>query len=171
MSQGPATAVPPESGVPLDPELASRELLPEPASLELLPEPASSELLPELASPELLPELVSPELPSDPSLPIDPELLPAPESDSSCPPLASATESDGRTSEPQEQKVAIAAGPARSQRAPIWGVKSIPSLKVPSVCATAGRTAVRDPGFECRSSWRRSHLLLCNRASDGVERA
>jgi hypothetical protein len=134
MSQGPVAVVPPESGVPLAPELP--ELLPELALPELLPELALPELLPELALPELppelalpelppelvLPELLSelalPELPPDPSLLLDAEVLSAPESDSSCPPLASGTECDGPTSEPQEQKVAIAAGKAISEPRP-----------------------------------------------------
>jgi hypothetical protein len=150
MSQGPVPAVVPESGVPLDPELpellpelALPELLPELAALpELLPELAAlPELLPELALPELLPELALPEVPPEPSLLLDPVLPPALESDSSCPPLASGTEFDGPTlEEPQEQKVAIAVGTAKSQRARI-GARSLPSSKAPSVYATAGRTA------------------------------
>src|SRR5580704_17636827 len=117
MSQGPTAA--PESGVPVDPELPSRELPSELASSELLPALASSEPLPTLASSEPLPGLVLPEPPPEPLWPLDPELHPAPESDSACPPLASGVEPDGWTPEPQEQKVAIAAGTARSQRARI----------------------------------------------------
>jgi hypothetical protein len=151
MSQGPVPAVPPESGVPLAPELPELlpELaLPELALPELLPELALPELVPELAPPELVPELAPPEVPPDPSLPLDPVLPPALESDSSCPPLASGRESDGPTlEEPQEQKVAIAVGTAKSQRARI-GARPLPSSKAPSVCTTAGRTAgdrVDDP--------------------------
>src|SRR5450432_548308 len=133
MSQGPVTAVPPESGCP--PELEPVELLPELVTPELLPELALPELLPELSPPELLPELALPELAPDPPLPLDPELPPAPGSDSSCPSAASGTLSDGPPPAPHAQRVDVAANSVRSQRALIGARFMSLSPSVGAACA------------------------------------
>ena len=73
MSQGPVTAVPPESGPPPEVELLEPPSEPE-LELEL---PLDPELLERAFEPELLlePELpLAPELPLDPDVPLDPEL-------------------------------------------------------------------------------------------------